>query len=339
MTSRRTKRRAGHVFAHLVACGALAAGCGSQDVASAHSPARVNTQASGASDGGAADSGVASDGGALSPHDAGVSTPHDAAVAPPPADAAAAEGTDATSAADATAADATVVDAARPAADAASPADAATADEPPTTGGPSTCGFTPCVPGKPCPDLVVDADDLKGSIVITERTFQPTDCAIVEGCITHAGTRRLLRFDTGTANVGTADLEIGAPTSSACFQWSQCHQHYHFKGVGTYTLYESDGSTVAAAGRKQGFCMEDTEPYAAMPGPTPSTPFTCSAQGLHVGWEDIYPNDIDCQWIDITGIPAGSYVLSVVVDSEHLLPESNYANNEARVAVTIPATP
>ena len=102
-------------------------------------------------------------------------------------------------------------------------------------------------------------------------------------------------------------------------------------------LYQPDGTTVAATGHKQGFCMEDTTQYGADPGPTPATPFNCNNQGLHVGWEDIYPNDIDCQWIDITGVPGGNYILSVTVDAEGLLPESNYENNEARVPVVIPA--
>jgi hypothetical protein len=199
----------------------------------------------------------------------------------------------------------------------------------------AACGFAPCAPGQPCPDLVVDIDALKGSIGIDERTFAPTDCAVVEGCIAQPGARRLLRFDTGTANVGTADLRIGAPASNGCFEFSPCHQHYHFMGFGEYTLYETDGTTVAAVGHKQGFCVEDTEPYGAMPGPASTTPFTCTSQGLHVGWEDVYPSDIDCQWIDITGVPAGSYVLSVVVDPERLLPESDYGNNEARVTVII----
>jgi hypothetical protein len=218
--------------------------------------------------------------------------------------------------------------------DAAAEAEAEASTEP---GGPQACGFTPCTPGQPCPDLVVDVDDLKSSIVIDERTFAAADCAVVEGCIVQPGTRRLLHFDTGTANVGTADLNIGAPTASTCFQWSQCHQHYHFKGVGTYILYQPDGNTVAATGHKQGFCMEDTDPYAAHPGPMPATPFNCNAQGLHIGWEDIYPNDIDCQWIDITGVPAGNYILSVTVDASRLLPESNYENNESRIPVVIPA--
>ncbi len=204
------------------------------------------------------------------------------------------------------------------------------------TTGPQVCGFSACAPGAPCPDLIVDIDDLRASTMIDERTFAATDCAIVEGCIQQTGLRRLLRFDTAAANVGTGDLSIGDPMASACFQYSDCHMHYHFKGVGQYTLYQANGTTVAAVGHKQGFCMEDVEQYQAQPGPMPATPYTCTNQGLHVGWEDVYPNDIDCQWIDITGVPSGQYVLSVIVNNDHYLPESNYENNEARVPVTVP---
>ncbi len=206
-----------------------------------------------------------------------------------------------------------------------------------TATGPQVCGFSPCAPGAPCADLTVDRDDLLASILVDTRTFLPTDCAVVEGCILTTGLRRLLHFDTGTQNVGTADVVVGDPTANACFQWSACHQHYHFKGVGKYTLYQTDGTTVAAVGHKQGFCLEDVEPIPSLTPPpaTPANPFTCQNQGLSVGWEDIYPNDIDCQWIDITGVAAGSYILSVVINSEEYLPESNYDNNEARVPVTI----
>ncbi len=204
-------------------------------------------------------------------------------------------------------------------------------------GGPAVCGFTACAPGAPCPDLIIDEDDLRASTVIDTRTFAPTDCAVVEGCITQTGTRRLLRFDTGTANVGTADLVVGSPTAGICFQWSECHQHYHFLGFSQYTLYQADGTTVAATGHKQSFCLEDVEQYQADPAPDPPDPFTCTNQGLHVGWEDVYPNDIDCQWVDITGVPAGNYLLKVAINTAGYLPESNYTNDTATVPVTIPA--
>jgi hypothetical protein len=207
-----------------------------------------------------------------------------------------------------------------------------------TTTGPQTCGFNACAPGAPCADLTVDQSDLAASLRIGFQDFAATDCAVAEGCILQTGTRRLLRFDTATQNVGNADVQVGDPTQNACFQWSDCHQHYHFRGVGKYTLYQSDGTTVAAVGHKQGFCLEDVEPIpsASPPAPDPANPYTCSNQGLHVGWEDVYPNDIDCQWIDVTGLPTGTYVLSVVINGDEYLPESNYANNEARVSVMIP---
>lgn len=202
--------------------------------------------------------------------------------------------------------------------------------------GPQVCGFTPCDGGEPCPDLVIDQDDLASSVIIEEQTFAATSCAIVDGCITQTGARRLLRFDTGIANVGTSALTIGNPADNACFVWSQCHEHYHFKGVAEYTLYQMDGTTVAAVGHKQGFCMEDVVPAPFDPGPTPANPFDCTNQGLDIGWEDVYPNDLDCQWVDITGVPSGSYILSVHINAAHYLPESNYDNDIATVTVTIP---
>ncbi len=153
---------------------------------------------------------------------------------------------------------------------------------------------------------------------------------MVEGCITQPGTRRLLRFDTATANVGTADLFVGVPTAGVCFQFSECHQHYHFLGFSQYTLYQTDGTTVAATGHKQSFCLEDVEQYQAAPAPDPATPFSCTNQGLHVGWEDVYPNDIDCQWVDITGVPAGNYLLKVAVNTAGYLPESDYPRTTPR---------
>jgi hypothetical protein len=227
--------------------------------------------------------------------------------------------------------------------DAAAEADAteAGADGPTVAG---QCGFVPCPPGTSCPDLIIDRDEMLSSIVIDTRVFKPTDCGVFEGCVPQAGTRRLLRFDTATANVGTADMVIGSPTTgdggaeagvAACFEFSACHQHYHFKDFSSYVLYQADGKTVAATGHKQSFCLEDIEQYELQPGPNPAAPFTCTSQGLHVGWKDVYPNDIDCQWIDVTGVPAGSYILSVTVNAARVLPESNYDNNETRVPVTI----
>jgi hypothetical protein len=200
------------------------------------------------------------------------------------------------------------------------------------------CGIADCAPGAPCADLVPDPYGLMSSVVFETRTFDSTSCAIVEGCITSPGTRKLLRFETGIVNLGNADLVVGNTTNNVCFTYSQCHMHFHFKGAAQYTLYQADGTTVAAAGHKQGFCIDDTVAYQELQpvAPTPAQRFDCTYQGLHVGWEDIYPNDIDCQWIDVTGLPSGQYVLSIQINIGHYLPESNFDNNETHIPVTIP---
>jgi lysyl oxidase len=45
---------------------------------------------------------------------------------------------------------------------------------------------------------------------------------------------------------------------------------------------------------------------------------------------------MDCQWLDITAVPAGSYVLEVTVNPDALITESSYANNVVRVPVVVP---
>jgi len=60
-------------------------------------------------------------------------------------------------------------------------------------------------------------------------------------------------------------------------------------------------------------------------------------QGLSVGWSDIYQRWFDCQWIDITGIANGTYLLQVEVNANHAILESNYDNNSIWFWVIIPA--
>lgn len=200
------------------------------------------------------------------------------------------------------------------------------------------CGYTQCAANGPCADLTIDSNEMASSVVISTQTFQPASCEIVEGCITTPGTRRLLRFDMATVNVGNADLRLGQPATAACFQFSECHGHYHFQGFARYTLYRPDGFTVAAVGHKQSFCIEDVEQSNIFTPAdiTKEQQYDCNNQGLHVGWQDVYPNDVPCQWVDITDVPPGDYVLSAVVNAARAIPELDYANNEVRVPVTIP---
>ena len=160
------------------------------------------------------------------------------------------------------------------------------------------------------PDLTVDSARLANSIQFQTKVFKSTDCAVVEGCISLPGKRRLLRFDVAMPNFGTADLIVGSPTGSdsSLFVWSPCHQHYHYKNFSEYRL--RDNSRIVITSHKQAFCLEDVLRYVAG---APSNGYTCSNQGISVGWADLYYRGLDCQWLDITNIPPGNYLIEVII--------------------------
>ncbi|HKQ36912.1 MAG TPA: lysyl oxidase family protein [Verrucomicrobiae bacterium] len=184
---------------------------------------------------------------------------------------------------------------------------------------------------KATPDLVVNQTRLEANVAVQTRTFASSDCSVVEGC-TVAGSRRLLLFDVGIANIGTGDLFIGNPADYPnLFHFSSCHGHYHFDGTAAYELLTPNGDTVVTA-RKQGFCFRDDALF--VPGAGPAK-YTCENQGISIGWEDVYDKSLDCQWLDITGVPCGEYILRVVANPDAILPELNYTNNVAEVLITL----
>src|SRR5437868_11011337 len=70
--------------------------------------------------------------------------------------------------------------------------------EPPAPVAPSTVtkngsAETPATVSTEYPDLAIDSARLAGSVKFSSKVFKPTDCAVVESCIT-AGKRRLMRF-------------------------------------------------------------------------------------------------------------------------------------------------
>ncbi len=215
----------------------------------------------------------------------------------------------------------------------------------------------PCSDERGCPDLVTDPDKMRPFTQI--RTFSSSSCDVIEGH-TQPGTRKLVRFTFTTPNHGDGDLIVGAPRDHPdWFEWSPCHGHYHFREYADYRLwtvlgYElltvlrslnpgaTTGEMIAeypfleaqyVAGHKQGFCVIDIIQYT--PG-TPSRYRSCSNnQGISVGWADEYYWSLSGQWVDVTGVPSGTYILEAEVNSEQLYVESDYANNSAAVSFTL----
>ena len=184
------------------------------------------------------------------------------------------------------------------------------------------------------PDLYVVDERVTSSFEFENRVFNEMDCEYIEGCVNGTGMRTLLRFDTTTPNDGAGDLHLGDPAGFANFVFSSCHNHYHFESYAAYEVRDQAGNVVAP-GHKQAFCLMDFEPWA--PGVNwGDWQYGCDYQGISKGWADTYDSYLDCQFVDVTGVPPGDYTLHISVNHEKVIAEEDYTNNETSVPFTIP---
>jgi hypothetical protein len=146
------------------------------------------------------------------------------------------------------------------------------------------------------------------------------------------GLRRLLRFTTSIQNVGAAPLVIPGPEEAPeLYHFDECHGHDHLDQFARYELRDNQG-TVVTTGRKQGFFLFDVQPQCIDAGePADFYP----SQGISPGWSDVYIASLPCQWIDITGMPDGHYVLYVGADEQHIVDQDDAQPDFAEVRLKI----
>ncbi len=184
-------------------------------------------------------------------------------------------------------------------------------------------------------DLVIDPNALDP--FIEEAMFDASHCAVEEGC-TQPGTRTLLRFRTKLRNIGDTDVVLGPPTDPNLFEFQACHGHSHFGDFIEAALL--DQASQVAARTKQGFCLLDTARFDPNSNPFPT--YDCNNQGLSAGWTDVYSPTLDCQWLDITEVPGGTYTLRLTVNpsqSTVLEDPNGFGNNAVEIQVVLPALP
>ncbi|KAM5291730.1 lysyl oxidase homolog 1 [Ctenodactylus gundi] len=195
--------------------------------------------------------------------------------------------------------------------------------------------YRPTSNGRGLPDLVPDPNYVQASTYVQRAHLYSLRCAAEEKCLastayapeaTDYDLRVLLRFPQRVKNQGTADFLPNRPRHT--WEWHSCHQHYHsMDEFSHYDLLDAATGKKVAEGHKASFCLEDStcdfgnlKRYAC----------TSHTQGLSPGCYDTYNADIDCQWIDITDVQPGNYILKVHVNPKYIVLESDFTNNVVR---------
>lgn len=133
------------------------------------------------------------------------------------------------------------------------------------------------------------------------------------------------------------------------YVYSATHEHWHFLPFERYELRRADDFALLARDRKTGFCLSDgheTDPTRRVPGEPPRPVFTgfCGAgrpdllqlrEGASVGYADIYPPSREGQYLDVTGLEPGRYVLVHRANGARRLRESDYDDNAASLLIRL----
>ena len=142
------------------------------------------------------------------------------------------------------------------------------------------------------------------------------------------------RFDGSTATVPLR--------ARLRFVVSETHRHWHLLGFETYELRTVDGQTLGRD-HKTGFCLGDRYDASVstrLPGEPVRAFWTqeCGRgqterrrilEGISPGFGDDYVPLLEGQFIDVTGLAPGRYVVVHRVNSDRDIRESGYANNAA----------
>lgn len=130
------------------------------------------------------------------------------------------------------------------------------------------------------------------------------------------------------------------------FVRSPDHRHWHYLKFMRYELRTARGHQLVAPDRKSGFCLGDRYNPRGTPSAQPVEPgFTghCNRnpdalrvrEGISVGYGDDYAAHLEGQYVDITALPAGRYVLVHRTNADGALRERTRANNASSLLISL----
>jgi hypothetical protein len=172
------------------------------------------------------------------------------------------------------------------------------------------------------------------------------------GPLVVSATRRNRATRTMTARqrvrLGDGSERVGRIVGRLRYENAETHSHWHLLPFERYELRPVGADAVVPQALKQGFCLGDRyldERALELDTPTRS-PFRheCGSgsprllrmrEGISVGYGDDYKPHLEGQSFDVTGLPAGEYVLGHVVNGEQRIRESDYANNAASLLLSL----
>jgi hypothetical protein len=127
------------------------------------------------------------------------------------------------------------------------------------------------------------------------------------------------------------------------------HEHWHLLPFMHYELRRASDFKKLVSDHKTGFCLGDrynVNPKTVTPGEPSERVYNTNCgprqtellsieEGISVGWGDNYEPWRDGQYLDVTGLAAGRYVLVHRVNQGRRLMESNYANDASSLLIRL----
>ncbi len=154
--------------------------------------------------------------------------------------------------------------------------------------------------------------------------------------------RQLVRRTDGSARARAVQGEIR-------YVESETHDHWHLLDFEVYELRRAADGSLVRPDEKTGFCLGDryrTTEGAPVDGAPDRPVWTdeCGRdqpglllvrEGISPGYGADYDPEVEGQFLDVTNVPAGRYVLVHRVNPERALEEGNYENNAASVLIQL----
>jgi hypothetical protein len=130
---------------------------------------------------------------------------------------------------------------------------------------------------------------------------------------------------------------------------ARTHEHWHLQAFERYELRRASDGRLVGTARKAGFCLGDRYRLgldATRPGEPANAVFLdeCGrrepqarriVQGISIGYGDDYPPQREGQYVDVTGLAPGRYVLVHRADPQRLLRLTRRADDVASALVEL----